>query len=495
MSELFLHSALFGAATLISRILGLVRDAAFAHYFGRSAEYDAYLIAILLPFFLRKIFAEGAMSSAFIPLFARKEGKEAQVFLSTVIWATLFSTAILYLPILFFSDQVSFLLGSGLTKETLSLAGFLMKFTYPFIIFISLWAIIAGVLNNKDSYFVPAIAPALSNISTILFTIFSLGFVPRILGPTIGFVIGGFLQFIFVFYFMKKMKYKITFDFNKIYLKQALNLFGPALLGVAISTLNTLVDTNVATWTGEGGVSTIQYALRIYQLPLGIFGVSVANSLLPKLSKAIKDQKEMIFNKYLIDSILLILFFTIPATLGIIFMSESLVFLLYEHGNFIREDTVITAKTLIFYSIGLPFYSLYGILVRTYHSKLNTKFPTIVSAIMLTANIILDIILVIRFGIIGIAIATSISGFLGTFLAGFESFKKLKKKHYIEILKILTASVIMSLFIIITNSYFNTRILILFQILLSVGIFIISCFVLKIEKMGMALKLLKIIKK
>jgi putative peptidoglycan lipid II flippase len=492
MSDLFLHSFLFGFATLISRALGLFRDILFAHYYGISAEYDAYLIAILFPFFLRKIFAEGALSSAFIPLFSRKEGKDAQVFFSTAIWATLICTGIIYLPVLFFSDSVAFILGSGLDKETIYLAGYLMKFTYPFIVFISLWAIVAGVLNNKDSYFIPAFAPSLSNISTIIFTAFSFMFVPQVLGPTIGFVVGGFLQFIFVMFFLKRYGMKITFDFNIKYLKQILVLMGPALLGVAISSLNSLVDTNIATWTGKGGVSTIQYALRIYQLPLGIFGVSVANSLLPKLSNAIKNENNTLFSKYLSESVSLLLFFTIPSALGMIFMGNGLVSLLYEHGSFGYEDTLITAKVLMAYAIGLPFYSLYGIFVKTYHSNLNTKFPTLVSVFMLLINIVLDIVFAIKFGVVGIALATSIAGFFGVIMVGYASIKKMKKSDFIEIFKIFLCGILMVIFILLFDNFVFSKMMVLMQLILAVTVFFISAYLFKVKTLEQALKILKL---
>ncbi|MDN5342361.1 murein biosynthesis integral membrane protein MurJ [Oceanotoga sp. DSM 15011] len=492
MSELLKHSFFFAFATMLSRFLGLFRDAAFAHYFGRSGEYDAYLIAILLPFYLRRIFAEGALSSAFIPLFTRKKGDEAQKFFSTTFWATLIATVILYIPILLFSDGIAYIMGTGLSDSLLTLTSNLMKITYPFIIFISLWAVISGVLNTKNIFFIPAIAPALTNILTIIFIFTSSYFFPKILGPTIGFTIGGLAQFLFVWCFLKKTGFKITFDFEKKYINEILNLFGPALLGVAISTFNTVIDTNIATWTGKGGVSTIQYALRLYQLPLGIFGVSIANALLPKLSYAREMKNENDYSKYLRESVILILFFSIPSTFGLIFLSNQIISLIYEHGNFTSADTFITAKTLVFYSIGLPFYSLHGIFVRTYHSDLNTKAPTLISSIMLGINIILDILLAIKFGIYGIALATSISGIVGMFLSSYRSFKYFKIEDLIEILKIIIASLIMSLSLIYSTLIFNSNFGTIIQILIGIFVFFISCTFLKVKYLNKALKIIKL---
>ncbi|HOG35151.1 MAG TPA: lipid II flippase MurJ, partial [Petrotogaceae bacterium] len=249
MSELLKHSIIFACATFISRILGLVRDGFFAHYFGTAPEYSVYLLAIGLPFYLRQMFAEGALSSAFIPLFTRKEGKEKQVFLSTAFWLLLIVTIILYDIVLIFSGQISFVLGSGLTPEMRDLMSFLLKITFPFITFISLWAIISGVLNTYNMFFVTAISPALSNIVIILAVVMSGFFIPKILGPTIGFVLGGVLQLVFVLFFLRRTNMRITLDYNRTYTKEILNLFGPAFLGASVSMLNTVIDTSIATWT------------------------------------------------------------------------------------------------------------------------------------------------------------------------------------------------------------------------------------------------------
>lgn len=490
MSKLLKHTFLFSSATLISRLLGLLRDAAFAHYFGVSAEYDAYLVAILLPFFLRHIFAEGAFSSAFIPLFSRKEGKDAQIFFSTAFWFIAISTTLLYIPVFIFSDKIVLILGSGLTGSQITLTSFLLKITYPFIIFISLWALISGTLNTKDIYFIPAFAPSLSNISSILFIVLSSFFVPKILGPAIGFTLGGLLQFILVFFMLRKIKFRITFDFNSKDLKQILNLFGPALLGVAVTTLNTVIDTNIATWTGIGGVSTIQYALRIYQLPLGIFAVSVANALLPKLSFSSSKMDNKDYEKNLKDSIELTLFFTIPATLGLLFLNKEIVALIYQHGSFTYQDTINTAQVLFFYSLGLPFYSLHTIFIRTFHSKLNTKYPSIVAVIMLLMNTILDIILAFRFGVVGIAAATAISGVVGMLMTGFSSFKYLNIKDWLEILKIFGASFIMTLFIVTVREYFQSRFMIIVLIILSAIVYFLGAYLLRSKKLNSAVRII-----
>jgi len=489
MSKLLEHTFLFSLATLISRVLGLFRDAAFAHFFGISAQYDAYSIAILFPFFLRKIFADGALSSAFVPFFNRKNGEDAQVFFSTTFWSVLIITSLLYIPVSIFSDKIVLVLGTGLSPSIKSLTSFLLKISYPYIIFISLWAVITGVLNSKDIYFGPAFAPALSNIVIIIFIFISPYFVPQILGPTIGFTIGGIVEFLLVFFLLKKIRFPITLDFNVHDLKPILKLFGPALLGVAVGTLNTLIDTNIATWTGTGGVSTIEYALRIYQLPLGIFAVSVANALLPKLSYSASVKNEKEFQQTLESSLELMLFFIIPATFGLIFLNKEIIALIYQHGNFTYQDTLITAKTLLCYSLGLPFYALHTIFIRKFHSQLNTKYPSIVAAIMLLINAVLDVLLSIKIGVAGIALATSISGIFGMILTGYSTFKSLDFQNWIEILKIFGASLLMSLFILIFKNLFTSRLWTILLIVLGALVYIASTYLLGYKKLSTAIKL------
>jgi putative peptidoglycan lipid II flippase len=268
-----------------------------------------------------------------------------------------------------------------------------------------------------------------------------------------------------------------------------MNLFGPALLGVAVASLNTLVDTNIATWTGTGGVSTIQYALRIYQLPLSIFAISVANALLPKLSysSSIKDEKE--YNKNLKDSIELTLFFAIPSMFGLIFLNNEIVALIYQHGSFTFEDTLITAKTLLYYSIGLPFYSLHTIFIRTYHSKLNTRYPSLVAVVMLLVNATLDVLLAFRYGVVGIAFATAISGIIGMFMTGFNIIKGLTGEDWMEIFKIFIASAVMSIFIVTSKGFFDSRLLVVLLIALSVLVYFLSAYLIGSKKLKLAINL------
>ncbi|GAB6189549.1 murein biosynthesis integral membrane protein MurJ [Marinitoga arctica] len=492
MSDIMKFTAIFASATMISRFLGLFRDVLFAFYFGRSGEYDAYIIAILLPFFLRRIFAEGAFSTVFIPLYTRKKGKEADLFASTAINMLIIITVIIYIFVFFFSPIFAKILGSGLDKEYLLLSSKLMKITFPFITFISIWSIFSGILYHENNFFISAVSPALTNIFTILGIIFSYVFSIKIYGPTIGFLLGGFFQMItLLIYLNKKGYFHYYFSVKKDYVKEIMGMFIPAFFGVAISHINSIVDTNVASWTGEGGVSTIQYALRLYQLPLAIFSVSIANVVLPRLSKlSLKNEKEQ-FIKEFKNSILISLFLTIPASSGLIVLSKEIIKLIYQRGSFTENDTLITAFTLTTYSIGIIFYSIHGILVRNYYSKLNTKKPTKISFIMVFINIILDILLGKFIGVAGIGLATSISGFVGMIILGWEFFYHFNRSDFLELIKISISSFIMIFIIYILKIQYKSNLYTLFLVFVGGLTYLIFAYILKVKYLKNVLNIIK----
>ncbi|AEX84711.1 integral membrane protein MviN [Marinitoga piezophila KA3] len=492
MSGILKYTAIFASATMVSRFLGLFRDMLFAYYFGRSGEYDAYIIAILLPFFLRRIFAEGAFSTVFIPLYNRKKGKEADLFASTAINILFLITFSLYILVFFYSPIFAKILGSGLDKEYLNLSAFLMKITFPFITFISIWSIFASILHNESNFFISGVSPAITNVFTILGILFSVYFPIKILGPTIGFLLGGFFQLFFVYIYVHKKKYfKYYPVIKKDYINEIMVMFIPALFGVAISHINSIVDTNVATWTGEGGVATIQYALRLYQLPLAIFSVSIANVILPRLSKlSAKDDMEN-FVKEFKEAIIISLFLTIPAASGLIILSKEIIKLIYQHGSFTSNDTTATAYTLIAYSIGIVFYSIHGILVRNYYSKLDSKKPTKISFIMVTINIILDIILAKYFGTAGIGLATSISGMIGMIILGWDLFAHFDKNDIIEVLKIFIASFIMGTILYISKKLYISNIYTLILVIEGMIIYAVAAYLLNCKYFTEISKMLK----
>ncbi|MDK2953465.1 murein biosynthesis integral membrane protein MurJ [Kosmotoga sp. DU53] len=418
----------FALATMISRITGLLRDAFFAGYFGTSSQYDAYLVAILIPFFLRKIFAEGALSMVFVPLFAEKKKKslvEAFKFASTILILVVSITGAISLIGIFFSEPISVTFAGGFEPEVIELTAKLMKITFPFVLLVSTWSVFYGILNSLNFYFIAALSPAFINISTITGIVLSRYLNPPILGPTIGFIIGGVAQLTVLIIASSKRGFRFTLTFDKESAREFSLMFLIAMISPAITQLNSLVDTRVATELGSGAVSSLQYAMRLYQLPLGMFAVAVATVSLAELSKFAGDKEREDFKKILWEAFGTLMFLVIPATIGLMILSKEIVALLFQRGKFTFEDTLNTSRILRAYAVGMPFYGIFGIFSRAHYARKNPRFPSIVAMIMAGTNILLDIILGLTIGPVGIAWATTIAGILGAMIVSFGIFKKI----------------------------------------------------------------------
>ncbi|MFA6656960.1 MAG: murein biosynthesis integral membrane protein MurJ [Mesotoga sp.] len=454
-------TALFAIATMLSRITGLVRDSLFANYFGTSAQYDAYLVAIMIPFFLRKIFADGAMTMAFVPLFNEKlknSGKRAFIFASTVMVFVLIVSGSISAGGMVFSEGVASIFAGGFDQASLELTSRLIRISFPFIVLVSLWAVYCGVLNSLDAFFIAAITPMFINLSTIAGILLSARFSPPIVGPTIGFLAGGALQLLVVVLAARSKGFVFKPGYNKSDVKEFLILFLFSAISPAINEINSFVDIRVSTELGRGAVSSLGYAQRLYQLPLGVFAIAVATVALPKLSKLTSADSKDRFRKSLWDSLTVLAFLIIPSTLGLLVLGEGIVRLLFERGSFTPGDTALTTSLLYGYTVGLPFYGSYGVLSRAYYARKSPKTPTIISAIMVSVNVVLDIVLGFTIGPLGVALATSAAGIAGTVIvsAALLKWTGYEKENLIEIVKVILASLVMSALMLLGRVFFGT---------------------------------------
>ncbi len=425
-------SLAFAIATFLSRILGLVRDMLMASKFGTSWQADAYFVAILFPFFLRRVFGEGAMTSAFVPLYS--ESKEKDEFLSSVL--TLFTLILLIIVIIvmIFPDIVIYLFSSGAAPETKQLIRKLTRVTAPSILFIFWWAITYSIENTRGKFFYPALTPIIPNIVIIISLL-----LPKvgIYGPTWGFLIGEIAAFAALAYPLKRHKLKFTFK----YAREFLQYFWPSFLAMSISQINSIVDTNVVSYYSQGkggGVSYLQYASRFYMLPYGLFGVAVATVILSTISN---DREN--YTKHLRKGITSTMFFTVPAAVGLIALSKPILRLFYEYGQFTAQDTKMTAYVLNAYVLGLPFYGIYSTMARARHAVKDMKTPLKATSIVAITNVIMDLLVGLKYGPIGVALATSVAGIIGfVYLLLKEKNKKLFEK---DDLFILLSSIIMGI--------------------------------------------------
>lgn len=479
MTQMLRYGFLFAIATMISRVSGLIRDILLAHKFGAGVEFDAYVIAISFPFLLRRAFAEGAMTSAFVPLYNEKN--KSNEFASSVITTLGIVTVSLTILIEIFPQIVPMVLSSGADEQTKILSASLSRISMPFVVFIFLWAVLYAIQNSHNIFFVPALSPTLMNIGVITGTLFADIFRVRTVGPTLGFTLGGLFMFICLIPGSKKVGFKYKVGFEGI--QEFLKLFFPALLAMTVSEFNVLIDVNVASLLGPGNVSAMQYANRFYQLPFGVFGVAMATVVLPMMVNEAQS-----FEKHLFDSVKLSLFLTVPSMAGLMALSERLIVLVYQHGAFTHQDTIRTSVVLFYYSMGLPLYSIMAVLSRACHAKKDMKTPFKATVISFTVNGILDFALGLTFKVAGIAAATSIAGFCGML---YLIYKVKPRFDWVYIAKVFGASAVMTTGVLILSFFSTSRLYTIFLVLCGMLIYMLICKLLKFSELSELFRLVR----
>ena len=401
--------------TFVSRIFGFIRDMFIAMTFGSSIAADAFFVAFRIPNMQRRVLGEGAVASAFIPVFAEtlaKKGQQAaQELTANIFNILLILLSLISLALFLFSPAVITVFAPGFLNdnEKFNLTVDLTRWMSPYLFFIGLSAFSMGVLNSLKVFALPAAAPILqiiSMIGAILIVVPQLD--KPIVGLAIGVLIGGALQVFILLPAIIKQGYgwKKYLHIKQPEVIKIAKLTGPAILGLAVYELNLMVDTILASTLPEGSIS---YGNRLVQLPLGVFAVALAVVLLPTLSQhaAKGETKELV--QTLNFSIRLILFITIPASIGLIILNEPIVNILWERGEFLYTSTQGTAVALLFYSIGLCAYSGIKIIAPAFYSLQDTKTPAKIGIYSMILNIVLNLILMgpLKHG--GLALATSVS--------------------------------------------------------------------------------------
>ncbi len=418
-------------STALSRILGLVRDVVIAHLFGASRAYDAYLIAFMIPHLLRRLLAEGALSSAFIPIFTERlsrDGTGAR-FANTVFTAALlFFPGLVILGIICAPFYVPFF-ADGFAADQLDLAIRLTQVTFPFIALVGLAAIVMGVLHSYENFFAPAFAPVLFNVGIILSAFALLPFFAEpIYALAVGVLVGGLGQLLFqIPYLKERWRYRPQLDLHDKDLQKLVRLMLPSVVGLAIFQINSIVDNKLASHLAEGSISALQYAIRLFQLPLGLFVVSVGSVILPKLAAHAAEQDRESFAKTLHESAQFSLFILLPATAGLFVLARPIIQLVFEHGNFTPEDTILTVYALVNYLPGLIGYAFAYLLTRAFYALQETRTPLLVGAVTVGLNVVLDYALVGPMGVGGLALATSIAGIANALLLAFALQRRLSR--------------------------------------------------------------------
>jgi putative peptidoglycan lipid II flippase len=415
-------AGLIGLATMSSRVLGLARDLALAHVFGASHDMDAYTVAFRIPNLLRDLFAEGAMSAAFVPTFTRLltlDGKAAAWRLGNlVITALLLATGTLVLLGMAFTwPLVTFAAGDYASvpgKQELAVS--LARVMFPFLTLIAIAVGFMGMLNSLRRFFVPAFSPAMFNVGTlatmaVLIPVFRTQGIRPIFAVAVGTLVGGVGQVVVQWPLLRRegFRYRPMIDFRDPGLREILTLMGPGTIALAAVQINVLINTMLATSQGEGAVSCLNYAFRVMYLPIGLFGLSIATAAIPSLSQDAARNDWAGMRGTLSSALRMMLMLNVPATLGLVALATPIVALLFEHGSFTAEATAGTAAAVICYAPGLIGYSAIKLAVPTFYALHDSRTPVVVGATSVVFNIALNLILVRLLGFRGLALGTSAS--------------------------------------------------------------------------------------
>ncbi len=436
-------SLAFSSATFISRIAGYLRDAGIAYFFGSSTVTDAFFIAFRLPNTLRRIIGEGGFNAVFVPLYAQsiKKGEDKE-FLSRIFSFYMGFIILLTLLGILLSKPIVYLLAPGFAgTETSNLAVYIAKWLFLYLPFIAVSSYFMGVLNTHKEFFIPAFSQAVFNITMLLLLIL---FAERFSYYSLiaGVLAGGIFQVLI--YTPAIFKLKISIKLSFVYdekVKSLVKRLVPSTISFGISQISFFVDTILASFIGTGAISYIYYANRIFQLPLGLFSVGAANSLLSFISSG-GDEKES--TKLTSGMIFLLIF---PSSLGLIVLSLPVVSFLYRRGEFTFEDAIITSSILSIYSVSLIFFSLQKLTASIFFARGDTVTPAKVTAIYVFSEALFSLIFAfgLKLGLYGLPLGTLVASIISFFFIYRKVEYKFLKYVRETIIKAFIASIFMAL--------------------------------------------------
>ena len=454
--------ATVSSMTLVSRVLGFIRDAAIARVFGAGLATDAFFVAFKIPNLLRRLFAEGAFSQAFVPILAEYKNRRGEAATRLLVdhvsgvlgIALLLVTAagVLAAPLIISISAPGF----AATPEKFQLTVDLLRITFPYLFLISLTAFASSILNTYDKFAVPALTPALLNISLIAAALY---LSPLMVQPEIalawGVFIAGVVQLVFQLPFLARMRLLPIPQFKPPHegVQRIMTLMIPALFGVSVSQINLLLDTFIASLLVSGSVSWLYFSDRLVELPLGIFGIAIATVVLPSLSRKHADKSPEQFAATLDWAFRMVLIIAVPASLALILLSQPLIITLFQGQNFSVDDVVKVTSSLQAYTFGLLAFMAIKVFAPGYYSRQDTRTPVRIGIIAMIANMVMNILLVfvLDFAHTGLALATSLAAFLnaGLLLHGLykQGIFRFQAGWPVFLLRMLAANTVMSLFL------------------------------------------------
>ncbi|MCB1195139.1 murein biosynthesis integral membrane protein MurJ [bacterium] len=457
-------AGVFGSVTMLSRVLGLLRDVLSAGLFGTTQVWDAFVTAFTIPNMFRMMLGEGALSGAFVPIFTRylhsSSEQQAWSFANKII--SLLSVVLI--GIIVIGWGILAVMYHMALPERIHLIVLLSIILLPYLFFICNVGLLMGILNTFHHFFIGAFCPVILNATLIFLMILYIPFshlteLQKIYILSVGVVLGGALQFFshWIVASKKGLRFTFSIDIHDKGVAKVWRLMLPAVMALSVTQINLVVDRVLALFIGEGAASALYYSNRIIQLPIGVFGVALATTSFPLMAhySAVNDMP--LFKKTISHVIQLMLFISLPATCGLLVLSYPLIRMIFEHSQFDADSTSKTAFALIFYSIGLCSYCCNKVIIRGFYSLQDTRTPVRVGVITLIINVVFNVVLMYPLKQGGLALSTSIASFVGTALLVFGMNKKIgvfyNTDFWISIRRILFASFIMMAAVYVSYRY------------------------------------------
>lgn len=469
-----------GALTLVSRVLGMVRDMLMARYVGAGFASDAFLIAWRLPNLFRALFAEGAFSAAFVPMFNRimakngaddaEAGRAAAIAFAGQVLSVLFPVlVVLTFVMMLAAGPVVWAMTGGFPDggpDKFALARHLTIITFPYLGLVSLTSLLGGILNSFNRFWVNAAAPTLLNICMIVAILFFRGASPIETAETqaIAVTVSGLLQLLWLIWSCRRIGISLRLGMPTLspQVKAMLAVIGPAAIGQGAIQFNLLISTSLAArFLPQGSVSWIYYADRLNQLPLGLIGIGVGTAILPLLSRQIGSGDKQAANDTQNRALELALFLALPAAIALFVSATPLIRGVFQHGAFTAVDTFGCAATLAAFAPGVPAYVLIKVLTPGFYARSDTKTPVRIAFIAMLVNLIGNLTLIWQLGAVGIALSTAISAWVNVVLLYWalrrEDHLTLDERFRSKALRIIAAGMAMGVALYIGNDLLDAH--------------------------------------
>ena len=454
--------------TTISRVLGLVRDQVIAYFFGADYRTDAFFVAFKIPNLFRRMFAEGAFNQAFVPVLSEYKEDREQAEVVRLVGATLGALSVVLLIITSIGVLAAplvisvFAPGFSDSPDKISLASDMLRWTFPYLLFISLTALFGGVLNTYGRFAIPALTPALLNVSIISIVLFVAPTLDKpVMSLAIGVFAGGVVQLALQVAAAAKLGLlgPVRIGFTDQGVKKIMRLMAPAMFGASVSQINLLLDTLIASLLTAGSISWLYYSDRLVEFPLGVFGIALATVILPNLSRQFTRGDDEMFSRTLDWALRLVWMIALPAALALAVLATPLLATIFLYGEFGEHDLAMASQSLIAYSFGLIAFILIKILAPAYFSRQDTKTPVKIGIVAMLVNLGLNLLLMGPMGHTGLALATSVAAFVNAGLL-YLGLKRRKIYHsttnWLSLgVKVLIACVVMCVVLIILDRYFG----------------------------------------